>query len=78
MYYVGQSITVLHRAAHHFQGRGNGDVYADYKYGDNFEILIKTCISEDLDDLESFLIKKYDAYDKGYNKNLGNSAYKFE
>ena len=31
---MGQGKAVLDRVNHHFSGRGNGDVYADYKYGD--------------------------------------------
>lgn len=33
---MGQGKAVLDRVNHHFSGRGNGDVYADYKYGDFF------------------------------------------
>jgi len=40
-YYVGQSQHVLTRVNQHFTGHGgNGDVYADYKYHDHFEIRI--------------------------------------
>ena len=35
---MGQGKAVLDRVNHHFSGRGNGDVYADYKYGDFFTI----------------------------------------
>ncbi|MDV7758056.1 GIY-YIG nuclease family protein [Liquorilactobacillus mali] len=38
IYYVGQGRKVLDRASQHFRGHGNGDVYADYKYGDDFVI----------------------------------------
>ena len=38
MYYVGQGKQVLNRVKAHFTGQGNGDVYADYKYGDEFTI----------------------------------------
>lgn len=38
MYYVGQSIRVLHRIRQHLTGHGNGDAYADYKHGDEFAI----------------------------------------
>ena len=40
MYYVGQGKKVLDRVNMHFTGKGNGDVYADYKYGDEFTIKI--------------------------------------
>lgn len=40
LYYVGQSTKVIDRAAIQFLGRGNCDVYADYKYGDSFNVRI--------------------------------------
>ena len=39
-YYVGQSATAISRAAAQLLGRGNKDVYADYKYGDSFDVRI--------------------------------------
>jgi hypothetical protein len=33
MYYVGQGMRALDRVNAHFTGKGNGDIYADYKYG---------------------------------------------
>ena len=52
------------------------DVYADYKYGDDFSIrIIKLNESEDgdLDRLEKYWIKMTDAKNSGYNKTAGNS-----
>ena len=75
MYYVGQSKRVFFRVNQHFTGHGNGDVYADYKYGDSFKIQIITLANSgysDLDMLEKDLIKKYDAYNSGYNRTAGN------
>lgn len=40
MYYVGQSKRIYFRVNQHFTGHGNGDVYADYKNGDNFRITL--------------------------------------
>lgn len=40
LYYVGQSAKAIDRAAVQFLGRGNCDVYADYKYGDSFSVRI--------------------------------------
>lgn len=40
LYYVGQSAKAIDRAAIQFLGRGNSDVYADYKYGDSFSVRI--------------------------------------
>lgn len=75
MYYVGQAKRLFFRLNQHFTGHGNGDVYADYKYGDDFSIqIIKLSESgySDLDKLEKDLIKKYDAYNSGYNRTSGN------
>lgn len=74
-YYVGQSVHVLRRVANHFTGKGNGDVYADLKYGDEFTVRLEALLGSgylNLDDLERALIAKYDAYDNGYNKTRGN------
>lgn len=76
MYYVGQSVKVLGRLSQHFSGRGNGDVYADYKCGDDF--MVKTVpLSasgyDSLDALERDAISAYDAYGSGYNRTRGNS-----
>ena len=73
--YVGQSKRVYFRINQHFTGEGNPDVYADYKYGNNFRIKIIRLNDSgyyDLDKLEKDLISQYDAYNSGYNKNTGN------
>lgn len=74
-YYVGQSKTVLNRVNMHFTGKGNGDVYFDYRSGDSFTIkmisLEKSGFS-DLNSLERNAIAKYNAYYNGYNKTRGN------
>ena len=75
MYYVGQSVHVPSRVNAHFTGKGNGDVYADYKYGDRFEIrMVKLRGSgyNRLDDLERELIDMYHCCEKGYNRKKGN------
>lgn len=75
MYYVGQAKRLFFRVKQHFTGRGNGDVYADYKYGDSFLIRLVTLREsgyDDLDRLERDLIAKYHAYSHGYNKTAGN------
>lgn len=66
---------MLDRIGNHFKGNGNGDVYADYKYGDEFKIrTISLDLSpyDNLNDLERHAIKVFGAYEKGYNKNRGN------
>ena len=76
MYYVGQAKKVLQRVTQHFTGHGNGDVYADYKYGDQFSIktiAFNTSGYDSLDRLEKDTIEAYAAFSKGYNKNRGNS-----
>jgi len=75
MYYVGQAKQVLNRVNNHFTGKGNGDVYADYKYGDKWTIRM-IALSESpfdtLNELERYVIDAYNSYEKGYNKNRGN------
>ena len=73
MYYVGQGKEVLNRVNSHFTGKGNGDVYADYKYGDKFTIkmiALKNSGFSTLNDLERNTILTYDAFASGYNKTL--------
>ena len=72
LYYVGQSKNVLKRVKSHLTGSGNGDVYADFKYGDNFEVTIHNCSIIDLNNIERTFISKYNASgSNGYNKNNG-------
>lgn len=75
-YYVGQAKKLFFRINQHFMGHGNGDVYADYKYGDDF--LIRWVPLEDsgfpnLNSLEKHNILKYDAVSSGYNRTAGNN-----
>lgn len=75
IYYVGQAVSVLQRVAQHLTGHGNGDVYADYKYGDIFTVkAVKLSQSgyDSLNELERDLIAAYDAYENGYNRTHGN------
>jgi hypothetical protein len=75
MYYVGQGQQVLNRVNAHFTGKGNGDVYADYKYGDSFKIKMISLDNSgftSLNELERATIKTYNAYSQGYNKTRGN------
>ena len=76
MYYVGQSIKVIDRVGQHLTGHGNGDVYADFKYGDEFEVSTLSLVGSgyaSLNDLERETIAAYDAYDHGYNRTAGNA-----
>ena len=75
MFYVGQAKRVFQRVNNHFTGHGNGDVYADYKYGDYFTIKMinfENSGFESLNELERDAIMTYDAYSNGYNKTSGN------
>lgn len=71
--YVGQSVDVHKRVASHFMGRGNGDVYADYKYGNKFEIILIPFQEpwKSLNSMERDMIDYYNA-ERGYNKTKGN------
>jgi hypothetical protein len=75
MYYIGQGKQVFNRVNNHFTGKGNGDVYADYKYGDSFSIRMISLENSgfsSLNDLERQTISTYNAYSAGYNKTRGN------
>ena len=75
MYYVGQAIKIYDRVNQHFTGHGNGDVYADWKYGDEFTIKLiplKRSGFKTLNELERNTISAYNAFSKGYNKTRGN------
>lgn len=67
LYYVGQSAKAIDRAAIQFLGRGNCDVYADYKYGDSFNIRIiplsRSCY-ESLNELKRAAIQALEAADE--------------
>lgn len=75
IFYVGQAKSVMKRVTQHLTGRGNGDIYADYKYGDEFTVktitLAKSGYSS-LNALERDLIASHDAFKKGYNQTRGN------
>ncbi len=76
MCYVGQATRILDRVAAHFSGRGNGDVYADYRNGNRFTIRAIALANSgfaSLDALEKAFIQHYGAYTNGYNRNRGNS-----
>lgn len=75
MYYIGQGKKVFQRINNHFTGHGNGDVYADYKYGDDFTIkmiALEKSGFKTLNELERNTIMTYNAYYRGYNKTKGN------
>lgn len=67
LYYVGQSAKAIDRAAIQFLGRGNCDVYADYKYCDSFNVRIiplsGSCY-ESLNELKRAAIQALEAADE--------------
>jgi hypothetical protein len=77
MYYVGQGLRILDKVNNHFTGKGNADVYADFKYGDQFKIkmiALEKSRFETLDELEQNTIMTYAANSKSYNKTNGNKG----
>ena len=75
MYYIGQAKHIFDRVNSHLTGKGNGDVYADYKHGDKFTIRLIDLEDSgflNLNDMERQAIAAYNAYTNGYNKTKGN------
>lgn len=75
--YIGQSVNPIERVVAHFSGRGNGDVYADYKYGAPFTVRFYDLAGSgfrDLNELEFHLIRIYQSDMNGYNRRAGNAT----
>jgi len=74
LYYAGQSKNVLKRIRFHFTGKGNGDVYAYFKYNDLFEFTIHKFLEFQLNSIEKMFIEKYKISNKfrKYNKIIIN------
>ena len=68
--YIGQSVRAFERVRNHLTGHGNGDVYADAKYGKYIRIQIVPCEKNMLNNLEKDLISAFSATDS-YNKTRG-------
>lgn len=78
-YYVGQSARPADRVFTHFTGRGNGDIYVDYKNQEPFTVRFYDLNNNDfrdLNELEFHLIRIYEAQEKGYNRQKGNTTKK--
>lgn len=74
-YYVGQATSLKRRLHQHFTGKGNGDVYMDYRLGKPFTIYIFPLGDSQfktLNEQERHYIAKYRAFETGYNKTHGN------
>ena len=70
--YIGQSVNICQRVHSHFTGKGNGDVYADIKYGKYAYVQLIPCSKNDMNSLEKKLIKKHNAT-QSYNKTKGGA-----
>lgn len=78
-YYIGQSKDLLNRIFSHVNGRGNGDVYFDYKSGDEFRVRIYSYNPNQfrsLDEFEYHYIRIYEPHLSGYNRQAGNHKQK--
>ena len=71
--YIGQSKHVCQRVHNHFNGKGNGDVYADIKYGKWVYVSFVRCEEYEMNDKEIELISVFNAT-KSYNKTRGGAG----
>lgn len=84
--YIGQTVNYRKRKTAHYNKLKQGEHHNEHlqrafnKYGENaFKIeLLKKCKIEELDELEQYYIKKFDAcnHEKGYNMMYGGQAYR--
>jgi len=75
-YYVGQSQNIVLRVRKHLEGSGNGHLFADYKYGDLFSVILirfNTNKYTSLSHQERAYIEIFDSFNRGYNKTRGGS-----
>lgn len=75
-HYVGQATSFQRRLHQHFTGKGNPDVYFDYRSGKPFTIYLFPLNGSrfaNLNDQERHYIAKYNAFKNGYNKTHGNA-----
>ena len=73
--YIGQSVNMCARVHAHFNGKGNGDVYADVRNGKYVYVQFVPCKQEDMNDIEKSLIGAFNATDS-YNRTRGGSVYR--
>ncbi len=71
--YAGQSMNVYRRLHNHLTGKGNGDVYADFRNGRCVMIRIELCDPDLLNDLEKERISELDPK-RRYNISSGGGA----
>ena len=70
--YVGQSKTIHQRVHNHFNGRGNGEVYADIQRGKWVYVSFVKCEEYEMNSKEIELIALFDATNS-YNKTRGGA-----
>jgi hypothetical protein len=68
--YIGQSVKMFQRVHNHFNGKGNGDVYADVRAGKYVYVQCIFCPKEQMNSLEKRLIASFDAQ-LSYNQTRG-------
>ena len=71
--YAGQSMNVYRRLQNHLTGKGNGDVYADFRSGKCVMIRVELCDPDFLNDLEKERISELDPK-RRYNITSGGGA----
>ena len=71
--YIGQSIHVCQRVHNHFNGKGNGYIYADILKGRYVYVHFVMCPKEEMNELEKRLIQAFNATDS-YNRTRGGSV----
>lgn len=71
--YIGQSVNIYKRVHNHFNGKGNGDIYADIKYGKYVYVRFIRCKKEEMNNLEKNLISTFNAT-SSYNKTKGGAT----
>lgn len=70
--YVGQSVKICQRVHNHFNGKGNGDVYADIKYGKQVYVQFVPTPEHKMNQVEKELIQAFNATNS-YNATRGGA-----
>lgn len=71
--YIGQSVNVCKRVHNHFNGKGNGDVYADVRNGKYAYVQFQRCQKSQMNALEKSLIDAFHAT-ASYNNTKGGGT----
>ena len=70
--YIGQSVKVCQRVHNHINGKGNGDIYADIKYGKWAYVRFVKCSKQEMNKVEKQLISAFNAT-ASYNRTSGGA-----